>query len=65
MTSIIPAYVPRFNRERPVIAVVAENSFTEPTDYVIPYGVLSASDVAEVWAIASLCCTHSCPSRVG
>lgn len=49
----IPAYVPRFNRARPVIAVVAENHFTELTDYVIPYGVLSESGVAEVFAIAT------------
>lgn len=49
----IPVYVPRFNRTKPVIAIVAENTFTELTDYVIPYGVLSESGVAEVFAIAT------------
>ncbi|MEM9452116.1 MAG: DJ-1/PfpI family protein [Cyanobacteria bacterium P01_E01_bin.6] len=53
MASGIPAYAPRFNRARPVIAVVAENSFTELTDYVIPYGVLSESGVAQVFALAT------------
>lgn len=49
----IPAYAPRFNRARPIVAIVAENTFTELTDYVIPYGVLSESDVAQVFAIAT------------
>ncbi len=49
----IPAYGPRFNRERPVIAVVGENTFTELTDYVVPYGVLAESGVAQVLAIAT------------
>ena len=53
LTSNLPAYVPRFERAKPVIAVVAENHFTELTDYVIPYGVLSASGVADVCAIAT------------
>jgi transcriptional regulator GlxA family with amidase domain len=46
-------YTPRFNRTQPVIAVVAENTFTELTDYVIPYGILSESGVAQVRAIAT------------
>ncbi|MFG6101275.1 DJ-1/PfpI family protein [Leptothoe sp. EHU-05/26/07-4] len=53
MTSGIPAYAPRFNRTKPVVAVVAENSSTELTDYVIPYGVLAESGVAQVLAIAT------------
>ena len=53
MASEIPAYVPRFDRVKPVIAVVAENTFTELTDYVIPYGVLSESGVAKVLALAT------------
>jgi len=52
-TSSLPAYTPRFNRTQPVIAVVAENTFTELTDYVIPYGILSESGVAQVQAIAT------------
>ncbi|MEM7769359.1 MAG: DJ-1/PfpI family protein [Cyanobacteria bacterium P01_A01_bin.37] len=52
-SSTLPAYVPRFNRAKPVIAVVGENRATELTDYVVPYGVLSESGVAQVWAIAT------------
>lgn len=33
---------------RPLIAVIGENDGTEVTDFVVPYGVLSASGVAEV-----------------
>ena len=50
---MIPPYQPRFDRQQPVIAVVAENSFTELTDYVVPYGVLAESGVARVLAIAT------------
>ena len=49
----IRAYQPRFDRQQPIIAVVAENSFTELTDYVVPYGVLAESGVARVLAIAT------------
>ena len=49
----LPVYVPRFHRARPVVAVVAENSYTELTDYVVPYGVLAASGVAQVMALAT------------
>ncbi|MEO1686096.1 MAG: DJ-1/PfpI family protein [Cyanobacteria bacterium J06631_12] len=52
-TSKLPAYLPRFERARPVVAVVAENTFTELTDFVIPYGVLRESGVAQVLAIAT------------
>ena len=48
-----PAYQPRFARARPVVAVIGENSFTELTDYVIPYAVLVESGVAEVIALAT------------
>ncbi len=48
---VIPTYVPRFSREKPVIAIVGENSYTEITDYIIPYGVLVESGVAEVYAL--------------
>ncbi len=51
--SDIRAYTPRFNRAKPVIAVVGENSSTEVTDYVIPYGVLSESGVAQVFALST------------
>lgn len=49
----IPSYVPRFGRSRPIVAVVGENTFTELTDYVIPYGVLHESGIADVKALAT------------
>lgn len=50
---VIPTYAPRFGRSRPIVAVVGENTFTELTDYVIPYGVLHESGVADVVALAT------------
>lgn len=52
-TVVIPPYAPRFGRSKPIVAVVGENTFTELTDYVIPYGVLFESGVAEVLALAT------------
>jgi putative intracellular protease/amidase len=49
----LPAYQPRFGRSKPVVAVVAENFYTELTDYVVPYGILAASGAAEVVALAT------------
>jgi putative intracellular protease/amidase len=49
----IPRYEARFGRERPVITVVGFNAATEVTDYVVPYGVLVESGVAEVWALGT------------
>lgn len=49
----IPRYEARFGRERPVIAVVGFNAGTEVTDYVVPYGVLAESRVAEVVALGT------------
>jgi transcriptional regulator GlxA family with amidase domain len=49
----IPTYIPRYDRTRPVVAVIGENEFTELTDYVVPYSVLAESGVAEVVAIAT------------
>ena len=49
----IPTYQARFGRQRPVIAIVGENSATELTDFVIPYGVLAASGVAEVITVST------------
>lgn len=55
-TQVLDPYRPRFGRARPVIAVVASNAGagTELTDFVIPFGVLSASGVAEVVAVATI-----------
>ncbi|MBP0624091.1 DJ-1/PfpI family protein [Cupriavidus consociatus] len=49
----LPAYQPRFGRTRPVVAVVAENYYTELSDYVVPYSILSASNAADVHALAT------------
>jgi putative intracellular protease/amidase len=46
-------YHARFHRSRPVVAVIAENSGTELVDFVVPYGLLSRSGVAEVIAVAT------------
>jgi transcriptional regulator GlxA family with amidase domain len=43
----------RFHRDRPVIAVIAENSGTELVDFMVPYGVLARSGVADVIAVAT------------
>lgn len=51
--SAIPEYVPRFDRERPVVAVIGENTFTELTDYVVPFGILTESGVADVFALST------------
>ncbi len=52
-TGKIASYRARFGRSRPVIAVIGENSGTELTDFVIPYGVLVQSGVAETIAVAT------------
>jgi putative intracellular protease/amidase len=49
----LPPYQPRFGRTRPVVAVVGENYYTELTDYVVPYGILTASGAADVIALAT------------
>ena len=40
-------------RQRPVIAVLGQNAGTETTDYLVPYGVLKQSGLADVWALAT------------
>jgi hypothetical protein len=49
----IAAHESRFDRARPVIAVVGENAGTELTDFVIPFGVLRQSNAAEVLTVAT------------
>ncbi|MCE3605540.1 DJ-1/PfpI family protein [Massilia sp. P8910] len=49
----IDAYAPRFGRTRPVIAVLGENSGTVMSDFVLPYGVLAQSGVADVVSVAT------------
>lgn len=43
----------RFGRTRPVVAIVGNNSGTELVDFVVPYGVLMAADVADVVTVAA------------
>ncbi len=40
-------------RERPVIAVIGLNDATETTDYLMPYGILRRSNVADVVLLAT------------
>jgi putative intracellular protease/amidase len=40
-------------RARPVIAVIGANGGTETTDYLVPYGVLKRSGVADVFALGT------------
>jgi hypothetical protein len=40
-------------RERPIIAIVGANEGTETTDYLMPYGLLKRSGVAEVFALST------------
>ena len=51
--STLPRYQARFGRAKPVIAVVAYNPATELTDFVVPYGVLVESQVADVLAVST------------
>lgn len=49
----IEPFQPRFDRERPVVAVVAHHAGAELTDFVVPYGVLAASGSADVVTVAT------------
>lgn len=40
-------------RARPVVAVLAANDGTETTDFLIPYGLIKRSGVADVFAVAT------------
>jgi putative intracellular protease/amidase len=40
-------------RERPLIAIIGVNEGTEVTDYLMPYGILSRADVADVLTVAT------------
>jgi putative intracellular protease/amidase len=48
----IEPYADRFGRARPVVAVVGANEGTELIDFMVPYGVLARSGVAEMHALA-------------
>lgn len=40
------------NRARPVVAVIGDNRGTEAIDFLVPYGVLKESGVAEILAVS-------------
>jgi putative intracellular protease/amidase len=40
-------------RTRPVVAIIGVNEGTEVTDYLMPHGILSRADVADVLAVAT------------
>lgn len=48
----LPSYQARFERQRPLIAVVGDNRMTELVDYVVPYAVLKQADVGDVYALS-------------
>lgn len=48
----ISAYHARFGRTKPLVVVVGDNRGAELTDYVVPYGVLARSGVAQVLALS-------------
>ncbi len=48
----LPDYRNLHQRERPVIAVLADTRMTELSDFVIPYGVLKQAQIAEVTAVS-------------
>lgn len=50
---VIAPYRARFGRVRPVIAIVGDNGGTELTDFMVPYGVLSEGNVADVIAVST------------
>lgn len=49
----LPAFQPRLGHERPLVAVVGENRMTELVDFLVPYGVVARSGVAEVVALST------------
>jgi putative intracellular protease/amidase len=51
---MIDPYQRRFGRAQPVVAVLADNSGTELSDFVVPFGILSRSKSAKVIAVSLL-----------
>lgn len=49
----IARWQPRLGRVRPLVVVVGENAGTELVDFMIPYGILAESGVADVRALAT------------
>ncbi|CAN5379321.1 DJ-1/PfpI family protein [soil metagenome] len=44
---------PKADRSRPLVVIVAENGGAETTDFVVPYGVLKDSGVADVRSLST------------
>lgn len=44
---------PRAGRRRPLIAILADNGGAQTTDFIIPYGILKDSDVADVRSVST------------
>lgn len=51
--SVIVLPPPKAGRARPLVAVVADEAGAETTDFLIPYGVLKESGVADVVALST------------
>ncbi|MDH4611608.1 DJ-1/PfpI family protein [Pseudomonas sp. BN102] len=52
-TEELQPYQPRFGRDKPLVAVVGENHMTELVDFLVPFGLLGRSGVAEVLALST------------
>lgn len=50
-TLFVPA--PRAGRRRPLIAIVADNDGAQTTDFIVPYGILKDSGVADVHSVST------------
>jgi putative intracellular protease/amidase len=49
----LPAFSKRLSRPRPLIAIVGENDYTELTDFVVPFSILTASHAADVVTVGT------------
>lgn len=49
----IAPYQARLDRSRPIIAVIGDNRGTELSDFMVPYGILSQADIADVVAVST------------
>src|SRR3954468_6951626 len=51
---VIDRYQPRFGRKRPVVVVIGLNEGSEITDFMVPFGALARSGVAEVLSVSTV-----------
>lgn len=51
--AVLQLAAPKDGRTRPLVVVLADNAGTETTDFVIPYGVLKESGVADVVTVST------------